>query len=295
MKEILQNVYSAKEVYRKNQIAFYNTFRSRHPNIMDIEMRNVVNDLESELKYLLATCVIYRTGRIKVTSCGWSNTEDAFIEQKPYIHFYHSSNDDIKFIVESHSIDSNGDLRIKRSKDESDKPTLLLELSALKKVPKQIDQVRFDIFMKYLREVMAYKDRLLFYDNRCGSYFDLNQEKPLVGSKLLPFANESMLVYLKSRKFSILKRKSTKSSSYQDNTEIMELLDYCGSESHGNTGPYTRRLQSLLGDVIENYDDFIDKIHKAEIEKRKSIEVCNVFINGMKQYTIPFKVLRKLL
>ena len=291
MKDILQKVYDAKEVYRKNQVDFYSKFRNRYDFVMRYDIQSMINTLEEELKYLLASCVIYKTGRISIKSCRWSNPCDAFIEQRPVVHYYHSSDDDIKFVTEDTYVNKNGDLM----STNEDGRRMLLQLSTLKKFPKQIDQVRFDVFMKYLREVLAYKNRFLFYVDRTGSGIDLKDDAKLIGNKSIQFANDSMIFSLESKRFHFYSRKSSHSNSYNSENNIMNFLNYFDYDDDKNdNGSYSRRNQFFLKNLLENYDEFISKMDLAEANKKQVVQTCEAFIDGMKKFTIPFKVLKKL-
>lgn len=293
MKEILQEVYELKGKYRECQLEFYKIFNQRYKTLLTKQFTVMVRDLEHEMKYLLASAVIYKTGRIEINAkprYSYSNVkkEPVFIEQKPLIHYKHSSNDDIELFDNENDIDKNDDLT--RKERNAKKHTPYVYLSELRKFPKAIDQVRLDIFFKYLREIMIFKktvwpcfnqDYRYGRNNTVGSY-KANESNTKVGNIFIDINDQS---------FNLAR---IKGPSLDESIMAEELMDFSSEENARRFPDYSNHLQTMVGLMIEHYDPLITILDQIEAKKKKLQYTTGVFLAGIQQYTTPFKVAQKL-
>jgi hypothetical protein len=293
MKEILQEVYELKGKYRECQLEFYKIFNQRYKTLLNKQFTVMIRDLEHEMKYLLASSVIYKTGRVEINASprySYSNSrkEPVFIEQRPLVHYKHSSNDDINFFDYENDVNKNDDLTRKES--SAKKHTPYVYLSELRNFPKAIDQVKLDIFFKYLREIMIFKktvwpcfDQEYRYsrNNNIDSY-KANESNTKVGNIFIDINDQS---------FNLAK---IKERNLDESIKAEELMDFRSDENDRKAPDYSNHLQAMVGLMIEHYDPLIAMLDKLEANKKKLQHTTDIFLAGIQQYTTPFKVAQKL-
>jgi hypothetical protein len=293
MKEILQEVYDLKGKYRECQLEFYKIFNQRYKTLLNKQYTSMIKNLEREMKYLLASSVIYKTGRVEINASprySYSNSrkEPVFIEQRPLVHYKHSSNDDINFFDEENDINKNDDLTRKES--SSKKHTPYVYLSELRNFPKAIDQVKLDIFFKYLREIMIFKKTIWpcfdqeyrYHRNNNLEAYKKDESNTQVGS---------IFIDINDKSFHLAK---ISEGSLDENIEAGELMNFRGDANDRKDPEYSNHYQRMVGLMIEHYDPLIATLDKIEANKKKLRQTTDTFLAGIQQYTIPFKVAQKL-
>ena len=292
MEKILRDTFRAKKDFREGQLLFYKKFNKNYPTILKINHTDMIRSLEKELKYLLSTCVIFKTGRISIKA-DWdykNGKEEAFITQRPKIHYRNSSNDDINFLERDYKLSINCDLL--------DTHKTKLFLSELKNFPRQIDSNQLDIFFKFLKEIMVFKDRIY-------EAFDQTYHSTSSNVKTLKkgcFTNKYVFVKINNAGFELAKYDGERSGSitYQNTVSNRELLDYTSEnyyngEANAKDYPeFSDTLQSNLALLIHHCKFVFDTLDKVEANKSKLNYVTKTFVSGMEKYTIPFKVMKKL-
>lgn len=293
MKEILQNVYSSKEIYRKNQLEFFDKFIKRYNRIMNVTYESMIDQLEIEMKYLLASAVRFKSARIEIYAESRYGGEDsvAYVEQFPRIHYKYSGDDDVKFFGKSQHLSKNDNLMVPVQGNSSKE---LLRLSQLRKISdKQIDQVRLDIFFKYLREIMIFKNSI-YLSFRQGSYYGSQKFEDMEKNLGMDcFFINDFFVSVENKGLNLAMLNSTGLCDFKD---IDCILDFAGGSynSRQHKPDYSQSLQELLERFINNYDDIIAILDSIENKKRQLLLSTEAFLDGIRQYTIPFKVMKKL-
>jgi hypothetical protein len=294
MKEILQTVFTSKETYRSNQLKFFKELDRRYKNVMHLKFTNLIERLEEEMKYLLASTVKFKTGKVEITSIQRynSDTSKVYVQQVPAIHYKYSSGDEIKFFTEDSGLSDKDDL-IRDIKDK--KQTIMLGLSELRNFSSTIDQVRLDVFFKYLRELMVVKNRIYSKFKEPQAYgYGYEHFKDGVGTSSFILDGLFMSIDDERFDFSLVKRNDSK-ITLDENTNVNDCLDFAIRGYSRTNGPqYEKNLQIILGLMIKNYDKIIKILDDVESEKIKLLSITDTFIAGIKQYTIPFKVMKKL-
>lgn len=298
MKEILQSVYDLKTEYRKQQILFFGKLYKRYDKIMNQKYSLLLDSLEKEMKFLLASCVIFKTGRVAITAEErWGNSKtQVFIEQRPMIHYMYSGNDDIEFFHNGRSLSANDDLM----KKDDGKSKKHVYLSELRNFPKVIDQVRLDIFFKYLREIMIFKDKIYdaYTDNhRYTGYNDtkLNDNDPCLDKCL--FKIDDLAISIKDKSFELMCLTGTNKNNVKDEIMIDNCLDFSSygyRDGEKKTPSFNNEYQKLVDHMIRNHSVLIERLDKVEANKLNLINSTEAFLDGIRKYTIPFKVIRKL-
>lgn len=293
MKEILQEVYDLKGKYRECQLEFYKIFNQRYKTLLNKQYTSMIGNLDHEMKYLLASSVIYKTGRVAINASprySYSNSkkDPVFIEQSPLVHYKHSGNDDISFFDDNNDINKNDDLI--RKEFSSKKYTPYVYLSELRNFPKAIDQVKLDIFFKYLREIMIFKKTIwpcfdqehrYDHDNNLESY-KKNESNTQV---------DNIFININDQSFNLVK---IKGSILDKNIKAEKLMDFRSNENDRKAPDYSDHLQTMVGLIIEHYNPLIAMLDKLEANKKKLQHTTDVFLAGIQQYTTPFKVVQKL-
>ena len=305
MNKVLKNLYQDKSNYRRHQLAFYAWTKKVYPTLIDFNITEKIAELETELKYLLASAVKFKTGKIgiangKETSPWHSDIgyTKVYIEQKPMIRSFHGSSDDVTFLEECTFLDKNDDL-LEKEDEKSSNTKLIAALSELRNEKKKIDQIRLDIFFKYLREIMAYKKKLLVYNSYGNRYshlvysFDKNNksdEKLDKNQDVFSLtASGNLLFVFQPKSFTISRRSNSRIDSYLCTTSLSDILNYSNDENL-----FDKDLHKLLKVFKDNFNEAKAVLDSAEIEKKKCANVIESFLNSMRQYTTSFKVIKKL-
>ncbi|MBU2007452.1 MAG: hypothetical protein KKF08_18945 [Gammaproteobacteria bacterium] len=301
MKEILQSIYDLKTEYRKQQILFFGKLYKRYDKIMDIKYSNLLQSLEKEMKFLLASCVIFKTGRIGIKAeqrYSSGSITEVYIEQKPIIHYSHSGSDDVEFFSENKSLSNHDDLMKQDGNNKTSKK--FVYLSELRNFPKVIDQVRLDIFFKYLREIMIFKDKIFEVYEDSHRYTSYNNTKfknddPDLGKSL--FKLDDLVLSVKDKSFELVCLTGKHKNEAKDETLINNSLDFHSHEyDRGNSKlpAFNENYHMIVEYMIRNYDGLVEQLDKVESKKLQLINQTEAFLDGIRKYTIPFKVMRKL-
>lgn len=294
LKERLKNLNLKKSGLGKAQILFLSDLIKLYPSLFKVNLYRLWKTCGDELDFLLSSCLRIKSARIKLQYEG-GYKKMVNLSSTPGLKETRSSWKDVKFQeIVSISEDKICDFGKSRDSYRSDSKKKV-HLSVLVNHPDILED-RLEKFWEFLQK---------FIDLRKYSGFESNGSilKPLKnGFPFLTLSVTDVMISIaknedeeKSDSFSLLSLPKFKN-------EFMEKLRYESDNSYeyeentfqDDDNEFETTGSSLIKLIIEKFDLFIKTLAILEKKKEKLAVKTEVFLEEIKAYNRPLKVLKKL-
>lgn len=303
----LNQTLKIKDEYLETQNSFYEELKERYPYIMDVNMADIANRLESELHLLLCCSLKYKSVKIQLQADSrYSNSSQTTVVnvQRGEPGFYYPQSQrgqsDVYYLDYDNYIVDNGDMWHESTEYPHNGAVVREEkeyvlLSELKKDKSRIHEDKLDAYFKILREVMAYKSKILAYLRTGQNSSDESGKCHVWKTKDLSFRITERSVDI--RLLQTIRDQAYYGSSHagsykfmRSKNDMLSLLDY----SYNEGSKFDMSVHTKLKCFIDSYPEITIMLEKEEARKKKVVETCKLFLKEIETFTTPFKVLNAL-
>ena len=312
----LKDIRNTKQNYFILQRNFFGQLSKTYPYLMNHNMALIANRLEYELHNMLCCSLKYKSIKIGIPAAdvyNGSQRSKIVVQRGCLGMYYHGSSrdhSDIHYLKKRYYINGKDDIWSRYVRENSNglkvkEDHAMVGLSALKKEVKNIIPEKLDFYFKALREVMAYKNKLLEYvnDNDRNYYRHFNIDALHFNIKEKSFNvalinnsddddENSNYDYAHTNEDTVGICDRFYYNSEHDN--VLHLLDYNRNNSHSFERCFDKDVHDRLKYFIDNYRDICSRLDEEEARKKKVVKTCYSFIKLLQIHTTPFKVLNKL-
>lgn len=290
MKEELKLLIKNKLNLRETQDLFSQELERNYPNLIKEDTKDWTSHVNTELEYLLSSCLRYKSGRILIPTITRLASNE--IQEKKVVLTRNPGlkNPNYQYsvvrLVEIEKIDSNGDfLQVgdKYLKFERVKMSILKSLD-------KIDQEKLEKFYEFIEKSIGWTlgiRRLITGRGYGGSSYDENEIRLKNGDVVKIFSKHFEICFKDVKE---LKEKS----GFQWNSIFSDALeDYSWREKDKHDPDGIDNL-SLLKEILSSFEDFDRVLKNAEERKRILINQAKDLLERLKKYNKPFRVLLDL-
>ena len=275
MKEIIDQLVSAKEDLKKTQEEFRKDLEIAYPCIEKENSDLVGKTISFELEFLLSSSVKIKSGRIKIPAdTGWR--DDVILTRNPALKRPYESYAAVSY-QELVKIEEDGTLYFETMKKKWIKLGILRTNS-------KIDKKKLEKFYDFLGRFLSLKKKL---DNfiKDNSQYGNNDDKKQEGC-YRKLKKEDSYVNLRPIHFTICwKNEKDKEGDHWYSNEMTEYME---EESYKNI---TLKIER---EIADNFSEIHEILLELEKEKLDIIDKMKVLLAEVKLANKPFRILLKL-